>query len=95
MPDTAQILAALSDMSKNTTAGFTKVYDKIDERFDDCDKRVVSLETEREVKRALCDKKKETRDYWKVTIRMVSVAGIISLVALAWEKIKAVLDLVP
>lgn len=84
MPDTEQIIKAIN-------AGFDGIRKKIDEYG----LRITALETMEEVDKALSNQKKEGRKSWQIIIRTVSVAGIISLLALAWAKIKAVLDLVP
>lgn len=84
MPDTQKIINAIN-------AGFEGINAKID----GCNKRVTNIETERAVDKALSEQKKEGRKSWQILIRTVSVAGILSLLALAWAKIKAVLDLVP
>ena len=84
MADTVQILDAINN-------GFKGLHNKID-NYDD---RIVSLETERAVKKALCEKQKENKKFWTVVIRSVSISGIGSLLYLIWVKIKAVLDLVP
>lgn len=74
--------------------GFDKLHTKIDKKFDECDERLAHVETKLAVKDALCKQKKEQRDYWQITIRTITIAGIIALLSIAWEKMKAILDLV-
>lgn len=99
MPDTVKIVATINK-------GFEAMNAKIDKKFAQCDERLTDVETEIIVKKALCKErkkveekaeatKKDKRDYWKFIIRAVSIAGIFALASIAWEKIKAVLDLVP
>ena len=94
MPDTAKIIKAITDMHSSVNDSFEKVYVEIK----GCDKRVTEIETALEVKKALCKERKEKekvqRDFWKPAIRTITIAGILALLALAWAKIKAVLDLV-
>lgn len=102
MPDTAKIIKAITDMRESINDSFGKVYVEIN----GCSNRVTEIETALEVKKALCkkkkeddkkeqDSKKENRDFWKPIIRIITIAGFFALLSIAWEKIKAVLDLVP
>lgn len=95
MTDTAQIIEEFNKIHESMNTGFKGVYDRIDKKFNECDERVNVLETERAVRKALCKKKKENRNYWQFIIRAITIAGIVSLFTIAWSKIKAVLDLVP
>lgn len=89
MTDTTQILKAIGDMNTTTNVGFEKVHKKIDKKFDQCDERLVDIETELAVKKALCKKKKEDtkekKDYWQPIIRAVTIAGILSLLSMAFS----------
>lgn len=95
MTDTAVIIKAVNEIHKSMNAGFGKIHEKIEKRFGECDDRLTDVETEMKVKKALCKKEKESRDYWRFTIRAITVAGIVSLFTIAWSKITALLDLVP
>lgn len=102
MPDTAKIIAAVNGIHESIDAGFTTIHKKIDQH----NKRLTEVEAALAIKKALCKERKEVekrveatkkdkRDYWKFVIRAVSIAGIFALASIAWEKIKAILDLVP
>jgi hypothetical protein len=93
MPDTSIIIKAIADMHSSFIAGLDKVYIEIKAS----NKRVTEIETTLEIKKALCKEKKERektkKDYWIPIVRYVSIAGILALVALAWEKIVAFWDM--
>ena len=84
MPDTEKIISVINE-------GFKDINVKID----GCNKRVTDVEVKMALDKALLAQKKEDRKSWQIVIRTVSIAGILSLLALAWAKIKAVMDLVP
>jgi uncharacterized Fe-S center protein len=102
MPDTAKIIEAVNGIHKSMDAGFIIMHKKIDQH----NERLTEVEAALAIKKALCKERKEVeakaettkkdkRDYWKFIIRAVSIAGIFALASIAWEKIKAILDLVP
>ena len=84
MPDTEKIINAIN-------AGF----ESINKKIESYDKRITDIEKERAFDKGLSTQKKEAHKSWQTVIRTVSIAGILSLLALAWAKIKAVMDLVP
>jgi len=95
---TAQILEAIEKMNTSTNISFGKVYNKIDEKFGECEERLNTVEKEQAVKAALCKerkaqklldegKEKERTDYWQYVIRAISAAGAIALLIIAGKLI--------
>lgn len=86
MPETTYI-QAINDIHKSINTGFDTVHQKIDTKFNQCDKRLTSVETIIEVKKALCKKEKENaakkRDYWLPFIRAISIVGALALLTIA------------
>jgi len=78
-----QVLDAISNIHSFMNAGFNAVYTKIDQKFTVCDDRLKKVETIIAIKKAMCESKKETQDFWKWIIRGVSISGIISLFYIA------------
>jgi len=78
-----KVLEAVNNIHATMNSGFEKVYKKIDEKFDLCDDRLQTVETYIAVKSAVSAVKKESSDFWKWIIRSVTVAGVISLLAIA------------
>lgn len=96
MTDSLEIIEAVNKIHTSVNIGFKGVYDKIDEKFNDCDKkfdecaeRVIEIETQLAIKKALHKQTKEdkkySRDYWQYVIRVISVAGILALLSIAFE----------
>ena len=83
MPDTAKIIGAVNGIRESMDAGFIVIHKKIDQH----NKRLTTVETIIEVKKALCKKKKEDeakkRDYWLPIIRIASAAGLTALLFIA------------
>ena len=101
MPDTTEIIEAITKMHNAFDGNLDKVYTEIK----GCNKRVTEIETALEVKKALCKKKKEDetkqKNFWRPIVRGITLAGTIALFAIAWEymkilwgKVKGILDLV-
>lgn len=94
MSDTSEIIKAINKMHESVNDSFKRVYTEIG----GCDKRVTEIEKALAIKKALYEEKKEAetdkKNLWQPAIRTISIAGFLALLALAWAKIKAVLDLV-
>lgn len=87
MPDTPKIIEAITKMH----GSFDKSLDKVYTEIKGCNKRVTDIETALAIKRGICKEKekqeKTKKDYWIPMVRYVSLAGILALFALAWDKI--------
>ena len=87
MADTAEIIKAVNSIHKSMDTGFTTIHEKMDKKYNQCDKRLTNVETIIEVKKALCKKKKDDeknkKDYWQPVIRAVTIAGILALLGIA------------
>lgn len=87
MADTATVIKAITDMHSSFNSGLDKVYTEIK----GCNKRVTEIETALAIKKGICNERekreKTKKDYWIPIVRYVSLAGILALFALAWEKI--------
>ena len=87
MADTAEIIEAINNIHKSMDTGFTTIHEKIDKKFNQHNKRLTSVETIIEVKKALCRKKKEEeknkKDYWQPVIRTITIVGILALLGIA------------
>ena len=81
--ESVKVFEAITDLNKNMNDGFSACYEKIDNKFDTCDRRLGRVETIIAVKKALCEKDQKNKDYWKWIIRSLSVAGLGSLIAIA------------
>ena len=87
MADTPVIIKAITDMHGSFNTSLDKVYTEIK----GCNSRVTEIETALAIKRGICKEKekreKTKKDYWIPMVRYVSLAGILALFALAWDKI--------
>ena len=99
MADTTAIIKAVNDMHKSVNASFEKVYKEVNARFSSCDDRVTEIEKTMAIKKAQCEERKKItkakRDYWIPRIRVINIAGILALFAIAWEKLVAIWRMVP
>ena len=82
-----EVLRAVTGIHSSMNRGFAEIHKKIEDKFEDCDERLKSVETTLAIKKALCKKRKEdeatTKDFWKPVIRGVTVAGAIALAVIA------------
>ena len=87
MTDTTEIIKAVNGIHESMDTGFTTIHEKMDKKFNQCDKRLTSVETIIEVKKALCRKKKDDeknkKDYWQPVIRTITIVGILALLGIA------------
>ena len=87
MTDTAEIIKAVNGIHESMDTGFTTIHEKMDKKFNQCDKRLTSVETIIEVKKALCRKEKDDeknkKDYWQPVIRTITIVGILALLGIA------------
>ena len=85
--EVGQILEAVALFHAATDKNFNEVYRKIDSKFDECNRRLVIVETAQAIKMALNGQKKEDetaqRDYWQYIIRILSATGILALLGIA------------
>lgn len=85
--DATVVLDAVSDINKSVQEGFKDIHFKIDKKFVVCNKRFVEIEIDLAVKKALSDRNSHTADFWMWIIRGVTLAGVVSLLALAYKTI--------
>jgi len=83
MTETAQIIEAITNMHDAINTSFRNVYKKIDEKFDQCDERLSSVEQDLAVKEGIKKEKQKTKDWWLIVIRSVTIAGAVSLTTIA------------
>ena len=98
MTDPTIILKEITRMHETINQSFEKVYTEIETKFGGCDKRVSEIEKAIAIRKALCAKekenKKEKKDYWVPILRSVNIAGILALLAIAYEKLKMLWEIV-
>lgn len=98
MSDETEILKEIIKMREAINKNFEKVYTEIGDKFNSYDKRVLKIENAIAIRKALCAKekesKKEKKDYWVPVLRAVNIAGILALLAIAWEGFKKIWGIV-
>ena len=82
-----KVYAELTDINKSMNEGFGEIYKKIDDKFGTCDKRLGRVETIIAVRKAICEKEQNGKDYWKWIIRATSIMGIGALFGILWKLI--------
>lgn len=82
-----KVLEAITVLNKDMSKSFDAVYDKIDDKFTHCDKRLGRVETIIAVKKAICEREQKNKDYWKWIIRAASIMGLGSLLVIFWKLI--------